>query len=338
MDGVALPSLTSRFPPLDAERLIANQVPPPQFAAARFENYRPDISQPSQSAALRRMRALVYSLQRKDSKLTALFRRRTPASGVYLDGGYGVGKTHLLAALAHEIGPEESTYGTFVEYTHLVGALGYAQALKELQQRTLVCIDEFELDDPGDTLIMSRLIRDLGKAGVWVVATSNTQPGALGQGRFAAEDFKREIQSLADRFEILRIDGPDYRARTLTLDRPAPPASEILAAARDLDGATVDYFSELLAHLREVHPSRYGQLIDGVRFVAITGGHEIDDDAVALRFVVLVDRLYDRSVPTRIDIPVQELFSSRLKEGGYKKKYLRAMSRLAALVEQDYAA
>ena len=323
---------------MDVERLIANQVPPPQFASARFDNYRPDISQPSQSAALRRMRALAYSLQRKGSKLTALFRRNTPASGVYLDGGYGVGKTHLLAALAHEIGPSESTYGTFVEYTHLVGALGYAQALQELQQRTLVCIDEFELDDPGDTLIMSRLIRDLGKAGVWVVATSNTQPGALGQGRFASEDFKREIQSLAERFEILRIDGPDYRARTLTLDRPAPAGADIAAAARTVEGGTLDDLTELLAHLGNVHPSRYGQLIDGVTFVGITGGHEIDNDAVALRLVVLVDRLYDRSVPTRIDIPVQGLFSSRLKEGGYKKKYLRAMSRLAALVEQDYAA
>lgn len=87
-----------------------------------------------------------------------------------------------------------------------------------------------------------------------------------------------------------------------------------------------------------MHPSRYGQLIDGVTFVGLTGGQEIDNDAVALRLVVLIDRLYDRSIPTRLDIPVQELFSPRLREGGYKKKYLRAMSRLAALVQQDYAA
>src|SRR5699024_7968291 len=165
------------------------------------------------------------------------------------------------------------------------------------------------------------------------VATSTTQPGALGQGRFAAEDFKREIQSLAQRFEILRIDGPDYRARTLTLDRPAPAGTEIAAAARTVEGGTLDDFTALLGHLRQVHPSRYGQLIDGVTFVRHTGGQEIDNDAVALRLVVLSDRLYDRSIPTRLDIPVQELFTPRLREGAYKKKYLRAMSRLAALVQ-----
>src|SRR5699024_230572 len=114
--------------------------------------------------------------------------RKQVATGIYLDGGYGVGKTHLLASLAHAVGAEESTYGTFVEYTHLVGALGYAATIAELRTRCLVCIDEFELDDPGDTLIMSRLIRDLGDAGVRVVATSNTQPEALGEGRFAAQD------------------------------------------------------------------------------------------------------------------------------------------------------
>ncbi len=327
-------SLTQRFPQLNVDRLLADQVPPPQFSHARFENYRPDITQPSQTAAVRRMRALAHSLQRRESKLKVLLRRNErTAAGVYLDGGYGVGKTHLLAALAHEIGPESATYGTFVEYTHLVGALGYSRALAELKLRTLVCIDEFELDDPGDTLIMSRLIRDLSTAGVSVAATSNTQPGALGKGRFAAEDFKREIQSLAERFEILRIDGPDYRARSLILDRPAPEASEILAEARVATLASVDDLPALLEHLKQVHPSRYGQLIDGVDFVGLLGGVEIDDDAVALRLVVLIDRLYDRSIPVRMDMTAEEIFSLRLRHGAYKKKYLRAMSRLAALFE-----
>lgn len=327
-------SLTTKFPPLDVERLLSSQTPPPQFAEARFGTYIPDIAQPSQSAALRRMRALAHSLARKQSRLKGLFTRNQAATGIYLDGGYGVGKTHLLAALAHEVGPEESTYGTFVEYTHLVGALGYAATIARLRTRSVVCIDEFELDDPGDTLIMSRLIRDLSDAGVRVVATSNTQPEALGEGRFAAQDFKREIQSLAKRFEILRIDGPDYRARTLTLDLPVPSDSRVAAAADSTPGATADEFTDLLAHLSAVHPSRYGQLIDGVTLAGLTGGHTIDNDAVGLRFVVLIDRLYDRSIPVLLSgVSVGEVFSQRLRTGGYRKKYFRAMSRLAALVE-----
>ena len=61
----------------------------------------------------------------------------------------------------------------------------------------LLCIDEFELDDPGDTVLVSTLLSRLVASGVRVAATSNTLPDALGEGRFAADDFLREIQALA---------------------------------------------------------------------------------------------------------------------------------------------
>lgn len=334
MTVVAADSLTNRFPALDLGRLLSNQTPPPQFASARFETYIPDITQPSQTAALRRMRALAHSVQRRPKGIRALLRRKENAAGIYLDGGYGVGKTHLLASLAHEIGPEHAAYGTFVEYTHIVGAIGYGATLEALAANSVVCIDEFELDDPGDTLMMSRLIRNLSEAGVRVVATSNTQPEALGEGRFAADDFKREIQSLADRFEILRIDGPDYRARSVDLSRPVPSGAEVRAMVARTPGATLDRFDDLLAHLAQVHPSRYGQLIDGVTLAGITDGETINDDMVGLRLVVLIDRLYDRSVPVALSgTSVGQLFSQRMRTGGYRKKYFRAMSRLAALTE-----
>ena len=102
-------------------------------------------------------------------------------------------------------------YGTFVEYTHLVGALGFNGTVEALSDRTLVCIDEFELDDPGDTVLMSSLLMALTER-EWLAATSNTPPDALGEGRFAADDFLREIQGLSAHFDV-RIDGVDYRHR-----------------------------------------------------------------------------------------------------------------------------
>lgn len=333
-------SLTTRWPRLDRDRLLARQVPPPQFDGASFDNYRPDITQPSQTAALRRMRALAHSIQRPRRRL--LPGRARPSPGVYLDGGFGVGKTHLLAALAHAIGPERATYGTFVEYTHLVGALGFSETVAQLSRSVLVCIDEFELDDPGDTVLMSRLLRELSDAGAVLVATSNTQPGSLGEGRFAAEDFLREISALASRFEVLRIDGPDYRARSLDLDLTVPGAAQVRAeaharAARRASGVVaLDELPELLAHLGRVHPSRYAQLVDGLGFVGITGGRTLTDDAAGLRLVVLIDRLYDRGVPVRLaGVAVGDLVSGRMRDGGYRKKYLRAMSRLGALTRRE---
>ena len=92
--------------------------------------------------------------------------------------------------------PRPKAFGTFVEYTNLVGALSFRKTVEALSNYKLVCIDEFELDDPGDTVLMSRLMRELADAGVKLAATSNTLPGSLGDGRFAAVDFHARSRSL----------------------------------------------------------------------------------------------------------------------------------------------
>ena len=51
----------------------------------------------------------------------------------------------------------------------------------------------------------------------------------------------------------------------------------------------------------------------------------LDDQNVALRLVVLIDRLYDRKVPVIASgTPLGDLFTPELLRGGYRKKYLRA--------------
>ncbi|MCC2308529.1 cell division protein ZapE [Cellulomonas chengniuliangii] len=331
-------SLTARRPHVPAERLLAELVPPRHFADESFDTYRPDSSHPSQQAALDRLRGVAGELtgaQRSGSWWRR--RRASPPPAVYLDGGFGVGKTHLLASLAHAVG-EGAAYGTFVEYTNLVGALGFLPTVEALAGRALVCIDEFELDDPGDTVLMARLLRELADRGVALAATSNTLPGSLGEGRFAAEDFLREIQALSDRFEVVRVDGEDYRHRALTTDAPSLEDDAVRAAAATVPGATIDPLADLVAHLATVHPSRYGALLDGVRLVAVTGVGPVEAQDVALRLVVLVDRLYDRDVPVLLGGGGPErLFTAEMLAGGYRKKYHRALSRLEALAEAGRA-
>lgn len=329
--------LVDRRGEVTARDLLEGLVPPPQFAGASFDSYRPDPAHPSQAAALERMQSLARQLTAPPRR--GLFRRSATPTSVYLDGGFGVGKTHLLASLASAVGPQRAAYGTFVEYTHLVGALGFAACVQALSERALVAIDEFELDDPGDTVLMSRLLRELADAGVTLAATSNTLPEALGEGRFAAEDFLREIQALASRFEVVRIDGPDYRLRDGRPEHEALADREVLAQAQHAadGGARVscDGFEDVLGHLAAIHPSRYGALVADLDLVAITGGRTIDDDMVGLRLVVLVDRLYDRNVPVRLgEVSVANLFSQRMLAKGYRKKYFRALSRLGALVHR----
>ena len=344
-------SLCDRRPEPTLERLLADLVPPPRFAQARLENYVPDPVHPSQQEAKERVSAFAAALDRPRGGFLSRLRRRSEAArGIYLDGGFGVGKTHLLTSLFHAV-EGEKVYGTFVEYTDLVGALGFQKAVDLLGGSRLVCIDEFELDDPGDTLLMTRLIRELSDRGVSIVATSNTLPDALGEGRFAAQDFLREIQAMAERFEVLRIDGEDYRRRDGVAEISALPEQEVREHAAAQDGATLDGFDELLAHLMRVHPSRYGALIDEVAAAHLTGVHGLTHHHDALRFVVLVDRLYDREVPVLLSLApaggaeadgraaasepgdgvLEDLFSAELLRSGYRKKYLRALSRLASL-------
>jgi cell division protein ZapE len=197
-----------------------------------------------------------------------------------------------------------------------------------------VCIDEFELDDPGDTVLVSTLLARLRESGVRLAATSNTLPGRLGEGRFATDDFLREIQGLAAAFESVRIDGEDYRHRGLPEAPAALPTDEVRRRA-EMPRASLDDFAALAEHLSRVHPSKYGALLDGVDTVCLMDLATVDDEATALRLVVLADRLYDRDLPVVASgVALDTLFAPSLLGGGYRKKYLRATSRLVALARE----
>jgi len=323
--------LVDRTPTLNAAEMVEQLVPPRQFATASLDSYRPDRDYPSQGAAVAAIRN--FTATAPGSGGGGFFsRKKAPAvlPGVYLDGGFGVGKTHLLAALWHAT-PGRKYFGTFIEYTALVGALGYAQAVQQLKGASLISIDEFELDDPGDTRIMSRLLGELAATGSRIAATSNTPPNALGEGRFAAQDFLREIDSLAAKFTTLRIDGLDYRRRDVEAHAVVVPDAR--AAVTGIDGVTtLDTFDEVLAHLATVHPSRYVKLVDGLSAIGLLDVHPFANQTDALRFVAFVDRLYDAQVRIVAEgTPLDSVFPEEMLAGGYRKKYLRAVSRLIAL-------
>lgn len=326
-------SLVSRNPIVPADQLVAQMTPPAMFDEVSFDSYIPDPQQPSQKVAVDTAREFAEKVTKNRPAKKGFFARKkvTTGAGLYLDGGFGVGKTHLLASIYHGC-PSPKAFGTFVELTHVVGALGFNRAVEELSGHSVLCIDEFELDDPGDTMLVSRLLAELTSAGVSVVATSNTLPDQLGEGRFAAQDFLREIRKLSGLFHSLRVDGPDYRHRDLP-PAPDPLTDEQLeqeaTAGRN---STIDDFDELCEHLSKLHPSKYGHLLDEVESVFLKGLHPVENQAVALRVVVLADRLYDASIPVKVSgYPIDQVFSEEMVAGGYRKKYLRATSRLLAL-------
>lgn len=330
-------SLTSRHPTLSGSEIIDHLVPPRQFRNATIESYRPDPDYPSQQGAVDAVRTFAEVWGHSTSRLFGRRRFKDALPGIYFDGGFGVGKTHLLAALWHSA-PGRKYFGTFIEYTALVGALGYSATVQLLRGATLLCIDEFELDDPGDTRLMSRLLGELVASGTRLAATSNTPPNALGDGRFAAVDFLREIDSLAARFTIIRIDGLDYRRRALDGHAVSVSELEFEKALEEIDGeVTVDDFSTVIRHLSTVHPSRYVKLVDGLACVGLRDVRVLNSQTDALRFVAFVDRLYDGQVRVlATGTPLDRVFADDMLSGGYRKKYLRAASRLISLTSGSF--
>jgi cell division protein ZapE len=149
--------LVDRHPAASPERLIVQLVSPPTFA----EEF---------------CRQAVERRSGRQTRLGKLFGKRAalPGVGLYLDGGFGVGKTHLLA-WAYDQAPTPKAFATFGELTQLAGVFGFAECIDLLAGYTVVCVDEFELDDPGNTTLISRMLSSLTDrlydAGVPVVAS-----------------------------------------------------------------------------------------------------------------------------------------------------------------------
>lgn len=327
--------LADRNPQVSGPEMVAALVPPPQFDDATFDTYRADPQYPSQQEAKDLL--VTFAGGGAPAPRAGLFRRAKKGPelppGVYLDGGFGVGKTHLLAAVYHAMPARRKYFGSFIEYTALVGAMGYRNTVDLFRGAQLLCIDEFELDDPGDTMVMTRMLGELVASGTRLAATSNTPPNALGEGRFAAQDFLREIHAMASSFRTIRIDGTDYRQRAVDGHAVVLSPDEYerdLAAAPPT--ASDDGFGALIRHLATVHPSRYIRLLDGISLIGLRDVATLEDQSAALRFVAFVDRAYDAQIPVRATgVALDRVFGEDMLAGGYRKKYLRAISRLVAL-------
>ncbi|HLL48881.1 MAG TPA: cell division protein ZapE [Longimicrobiaceae bacterium] len=326
----------------DPEELLAGFVPPPRFAGKRFEDYAPDARFPSQRAAVERLRAFGASM--REGSLDGWMRRVRAAiggadrgSGVYLDGGFGVGKTHLLAALWHA-SPAPRAYLSFDELVYTIGLLGVGPTREAFRGMRLVAVDEWELDDPGNLKLALAFLRGALEDGVRVATTSNTVPDELGRGRFSQKDFRAEIEELASAFETVRVQGEDFRHRRFQADpdrRYFVAREELASAARAAGpGALYAPFPELLSALGTVHPIRYAALAERMDALLVDGLATVAVLPDALRWVHFMDKVYDDAVPfaasSRVDLGA--LFPADFLRGPYGKKFSRCLSRMEELL------
>jgi cell division protein ZapE len=346
---------------------------------------------PAQAMAVDRLQDLWERLRGYDPKpvpagtgmLSRLMNRRHAEeyipTGLYLVGEVGRGKSMLMdlffdtALVARK---QRVHFHRFIQDVHArIHAWKKAHpdvsdpipllADQIAAESTLLCFDEFQVNDIADAMILGRLFQALFDRGVVVVTTSNTAPDDLFKGRPGRDAFLPFIALINQRCElVVMAGGRDYRRermrglRTWLVPADDMSRGELDKAFLRLTGGSAIRPVSLTVMGRELVVP---QASDGVArfdfdrlcntalgagdYLAIaTNFHTLVLDGIprlspenydqARRFIVLVDTLYDQRVKliASADATPDQLY----QRGENAKMFERTASRLDEMQSDDW--
>jgi cell division protein ZapE len=347
---------------------------------------------PSQELAAERLQALWIRLRGYDppprpanghSSLARLFRRsnRTEEqpNGLYIVGEVGRGKSMLMDlffAAADVRRKQRIHFHRFMQNVH-----ARFHAFKRANPDTddpippladsiaattsLLCFDEFQVNDIADAMILGRLFQALFERGVVVVATSNVAPDDLFKGQPGRDAFLPFIAMLKRRLDVLMMDaGQDFRRsrlramRTWLVPIDARAKRELDQAFAELTG-NADAKPETLSVMgrRFVVPlaaagvARFdfetlcGTALGAGDYLALaTRYHTLILDGIprlspdnydnARRFIMLIDTLYDHRAKL---LASADAMPDRLYQRGENARmFERTASRLDEMQSLDW--
>ncbi|MGE0222079.1 MAG: cell division protein ZapE [Acetobacteraceae bacterium] len=347
----------------------------------------------SQAAAAERLQDLWSRLQAYDPQvrpapsggglISRLLRRRPVEQeaprGLYLVGEVGRGKSMLMdlffatAAVARK---QRIHFHRFMQNAHArvhawkrdnpdgtdpIPPLADSIAA----EASLLCFDEFQVNDIADAMILGRLFQALFERGVVVVATSNVAPDDLFKGQPGRDAFLPFIALIKQHLDVIMMDaGRDFRRQRMrglrtwhvpadrradealdqafaTLTGDAPPAPMTLTVmGRPL---TVPLAADGVA--RFDFAALCGTALGAGDYLAIaTTFHTLILDGIprlspdnydqARRFITLVDTLYDHRVKLLASADAQP--DQLYRRGENARMFERTASRLDEMQSEDW--
>ncbi len=150
----------------------------------------------------------------------------TPATGLYLWGGVGRGKTWMMDLFFDTLPHPEKIrlhFHHFMRTVHdrLSPLKGQRDPLRLIardfaKKYRLLCLDEFHVSDITDAMLLYGLLDALFREGVSLVATSNQAPDELYKNGLQRERFLPAIELIKKHTEVVNLEnGVDHRLRIL---------------------------------------------------------------------------------------------------------------------------